>query len=202
MPEFERILENQLRQVRAPGELWARVDAAMAPAAAPPQTDSGYRIRWVLAAAAMLLLAVGTLWQFTVQDPRVQVQRAALREAGEHRLDLHTGNCAELRDWLKHNADLDIPIPEHPGAELLGARIIQRPGARIAAIAYRIAGGAATLFVARRRGSSEGPHHAEMQMASFSGGELISWSMRDKVYAMVSAGGPDLHAGCRLCHVQ
>ena len=41
-----------------------------------------------------------------------------------------------------------------------------------------------------------------MQMDSFADGELVSWSMRDNVFTMVSAGGPDLHAGCRLCHVQ
>lgn len=201
MADFDRTLTGALRPAAAPDELWARVEAAIQPAVPSKARAPGYRIAWPVAAAAMLALAAGTLWQFTAQDPRVQLQRVALREAHETHLDFHTGNCAELRDWLRHNADLDVPIPEHaPGVELLGARVIRRPGSRIAAIAYRFAGGAATLFVGRRRGAAE-PGHAEMRMASMGGGELSSWGMRDKLYTMVSTGG-DAHDGCRLCHLR
>ncbi len=198
MPEVERLLSTGLAPVKAPDDLWASVEQATHPECVP----EGRRVVWPLAAAAMLALAALTVWRFTAQDPAVRLQRVALREAHETRLDFHSGNCAELRDWLHHYANLDVPLPAaSPSVELLGARVLGPPGNRIAAIAYRVAGGAATLFVGRRRGQVEAGH-ISTRTASMGGMELISWSMRDQVYALAADGGADPHDGCRLCHHQ
>jgi len=197
-PWLERELASGLKRVTPPGALWREVEAGVR-----PERTTGWRIVWPAAAAAMLVLAAATAWQFvSAQDIGAQLRQAAGSAITGDPLSFHTGSCAELRDWLRQNAGMDVPLPAAaPAVELRGARVTERRGNRIAAIAYRVAGSAATLFVARRRSGAGAPHNFT-QTASMGDGVLVSWRMRDLEYALVSENPGDPHAGCRLCHAR
>jgi len=199
-PWLEEELASHLHSVAAPADLWERLEKPDIPAAQPVK---GWRVVWPVPAFAMLALAAVTWWQFSLnRDPALDVRDTAVRDMANSNLDFRTGNCAELQDWLKSNAKLDVPLPANPVAvEVLGARLIERHGSRIAAIAYRVAVGAATLFVGRARSRAK-EEHPVTRIASLHGSELISWSMRDQAYALVSDSPGDPRAGCRLCHAR
>jgi anti-sigma factor RsiW len=197
MPEtpvwLERELSDGLGRVAAPADLWERVEA-------PPA--QGRSVPWALAAMLMIGVAVGTLWSFmATRNPVVEAARAAMRSpSATPALDLQTGSCAELQDWLRRQAGLEVAIPgNQKRVELLGARMIRRGGDDIAAIAYRFANGAATLFVGKAKAGGEGKHGVT-HVASIGGAELYSWTSHEQSFALVSASHEDPRGACRLCH--
>jgi hypothetical protein len=196
---LERELSAGLAPVTAPPDLWPDIASGIQ----PEQSVSGRQIAWPVAAVAMLALMSLTVYRFVATQSQVSnLRQAAMAHTNLEALDFHTGSCAELNDWLKQNAGMDVPLPQAaPGVELLGARILPAPGSPIAAIAYRVAGSAATLFVTRAHSRSDSPHNFT-RTASVGGPELISWGMRDLEYALVAASSTDPHAGCRLCHAR
>jgi hypothetical protein len=192
MPEswVQRELTQRLAPVAAPAELWERI--------AEPRQSPGWRVNWVLAAVAMVTLAMGTAWRYgATRDAGVELEKLARREAANSTVEFHTGSCAELHDWLQHTAGLEVPLPANSRAQLIGARVIRRRGGSVAAVVYRVAGHAATLFVGR--GKTSAPHRTA-HLASMGGASLYSWGMRDHVYTLVASNASGPQAGCRLCH--
>ena len=148
-----RELARQLAPVAAPDSLWDRINRV------PSQPQRGPRrgipLEWAFwpVAAAMALLAFAGISR-ALQDiaPRdtLPEEELALIARTPTELDFRSDSFEETRAWVKAEANIDIALPpEQPTGyvRLLGARIIQLRGLRIAAIDYRAGDRLATLFV-------------------------------------------------------
>ncbi|HYL75328.1 MAG TPA: hypothetical protein VEU96_14040 [Bryobacteraceae bacterium] len=92
----EAELRRELQQVRAPEELWERVQR---PRAAVSRGGRGYV--WVLAAAAMVMVVL-----------------FLARPRGEFR----SGDAARIRAWVLLHAGLDVPLQASTALRLVGAK--------------------------------------------------------------------------------
>jgi len=165
-PWLEMELTRQLSPVTAPASLshtaWTAIQTR-------PEKRRAATGGWVLwpAVAFMLLFACGALFR-NMRDI-TQLTGQELRSLADSSLacDFWSDDPAEIRNWVKSKGNIDVDIPvAHPGAaRLMGARLIRVRGTLVAAIAYRMSNGAATLLVARQR--PEG----QLYEVAFSGGE-------------------------------
>ena len=172
--QSERILRQHLGRVTAPAELWQRVQGGKPrPAAAP-------RFQMASAAAAfgaVMVMAVAgwSMWRSSSQP-----------------LEIHSASASEVRDWVRENSGLDVPLAAKPSSlvEILGASI-DRAGKLIAIVSYRVGEIRATLLVSKAAGGDT-PHK---------GTEAAStWTMGGQSYTLAVAGPGDLRTACLLCH--
>ena len=120
---IERELEQSLRRVAAPGELWDRVHRAEHPRA----RSSSRFVAWATVPVLMVAALLGT---HTRNNSAVQFR---------------SSDPVEVRAWVRANAGIDVPL--HDG-NLAGARLLG-PGAAV--IAYRVQGRDLSLVVSSRR---------------------------------------------------
>jgi hypothetical protein len=115
----------------------------------------------------MLLFACGALFRNMRDITQLTGQELRSLADSSQACDFWSDDPAEIRNWVKSKGNIDVDIPvAHPGAaRLMGARLIRVRGTLVAAIAYRMSSGAATLLVARQR--PEG----QLYEVAFSGGE-------------------------------
>jgi len=146
-PWLEMELARQLSPVAAPESLWDRIHVDHVQPV--PRRADGFRWElWPVAAALLLLASGGVIWQ---ADPLADMEKLAAQKLHEfHGLDIRSEDPAEIRTWLKANADIDIALPGSGAVRLLGARLIPRRGAPVAAVAYRVGDNDATLPVSRK----------------------------------------------------
>ena len=121
-------LEQSLRRVSAPQELWDRIQN-------PQQERAHVRTRFMAWAAVPVLMFVAVWGTHSRSNPAVQ---------------LHSNDPAQIRAWLKTNAGLDVPL--HAG-NLTGARVTAPHRAEVA---YRIAGRDASLSISNGSPSARG----------------------------------------------
>jgi len=106
------------------------------------------------------------------------------------------------------NIDVDLPSQIPAGSadvRLLGARMIQGQGSPIAAIAYEVGGGTATLLVSKKRGAGSDaakPVHVFSPAVTAENAHVTSWKMREQEYTIASSAIHDPQLACRLCHAQ
>jgi len=117
----EAELRRELRPVRAPGELWERVQGRDAGA---PRGGRGYV--WMLAAAAMAMVVL------FLARPRQEFQ---------------SGDAARIRAWVQLHTGLDVPLQASAALRLVGAKGIDGR----AEIACRVGDREAKLTVSRAR---------------------------------------------------
>lgn len=177
---IEKELARQLAPVRAPESLWGRIDAARRTGRSSAQAG------WILwpAVALMLLLASGDLlWE-------IGKARASLAPLTEQDLEAVSDGAAcefkssdpvQIERWVKAKTRMDVNLScGRPGnARLVGASLIQKRGAVIAAIAYQVGNDAATLLVSDRH-------------------SLFRWN-RD--YSIAWSGMKDNPGACNQCHL-
>lgn len=186
-------LERQLAPVRAPDSLWGRIEAAAFnsrrrktnPAQAGPQAG------WILwpAVAVLLLSASGDLlWELG----KARASLAPLTEqdleavADSASCDFKSADPAQIERWVKAKTNVDVSLScGLPGnAHPVGARLIRKRGAVIAAIAYRDGSDSATLLLSDKH-------------------SLFRWN-RDYVIAWSGSkepGSKENPAACNHCHL-
>jgi len=200
---LERELTIQLRPVTAPDSLWDRIEARRA-----PEPEASFQwMSWPVAAAIMLTMAGGVAWRVAVaHNPGSGVRALAVEElrrleAGGGRLDFRSDDPRAIRNWVKAVADIDIELPGSSKVRLLGARLIERQGAPVAAIDYRAGDGSATLVVSGKgmSGGTKSPH-VFASVGAAENDRVYSWKMREQEYAIASSATHDPHVACLLCH--
>jgi len=174
---LEQELLDGLRPVTAPGELWAHVrtsrsagDVSVGWPAGRPVADPEVRrtrFKWVLAAATAVLV-VAIAWSF---QPR-----------GDGR--------AAVREWVRSNAGIDLPL-----AERAGLRVVAAHASRSAAnLGFTIEGRAGRLLMTK----TAAPSSAHLLPAPDA--RVYSWSATGLAFTLECASPGDLRAACSLCH--
>jgi len=178
---IEKELARQLTPVRAPDSLWSRIESARRGARSSPQAG------WILwpAVAMMLLFASGDLlWEIG----KARASIAPLTEqdleavADGSACDFKSSDPAQIERWVKARTSMNVNLScGRPGnAQLVGARLIRKRGAVIAAIAYQVGNDAATLLVSDKH-------------------SLFRWN-RD--YSIAWSGSKEANPGaCNQCHL-
>jgi hypothetical protein len=204
MPDWlELELAEELRPTGAPDELWERISSAAgteefarasrSPVPRPVHRREAPRASWAswpIAAIVTLMIAAATLWLVAKgQEPGLDLRQLAIQELRNPvPLELRCTDPAQINSWMRRQAGVELAIPERRGVRLAGARVIQKGGARIAAVTYRVGNETATLLVARATPS-----------ADFGHGHLL-WQARGQSYALASSNPERSEDACLLCH--
>jgi hypothetical protein len=194
----EKELARQLRPVAAPDDLWDRIEERRN---ARPER----RLRWPawpIAAALMLAAGAAAIWQIGAPQTMEELAVRELRDSG--RLDFRSEDPGQIRSWVRAKAGMDVELPRSAGREirLVGCRMMTRRGAPVVAIAYRVAGDAATLLVSST-GEKVGSTAHRFAPAEWSrGARIFSWTMGARQYTIACAAPREPEAACLLCHSQ
>ncbi|HWF09558.1 MAG TPA: hypothetical protein VG297_13905 [Bryobacteraceae bacterium] len=206
---LEGELSRQLAPVTAPQSLWDRIEAGGRSAHRRPSHA------WVLwpVAAALALMALAGVWRIrsgTAEPDPFREQELVLLRTPVHGYDAHPANLQETRAWAKAEANIDIdtpsgePAPDKGAVRLIGARMMNYRGLRVAAINYRAGDESATLFVSAKRaglsGNTEISKHLFSQIASEGDQRIVSWNMRNQTYSIAWPGAKSSRGACLLCH--
>jgi hypothetical protein len=189
-------LGRHLGPVRAPEELWDRVQGAGSSQRVYALTPRAHTWRWAAAAVAMVAVIAGiTVWQNREISGEERAVRALNRFANE--LDFRSENLTEVRTWVKTGTGLDVPMPGNtsPVVRMVGARV-NRAGVATAEIAYRVGDADVSLVVSRIPQEGDGRHQF-VKSGTYHGSSFQSWTMRGQMYTIASA---DAKVGCLLCH--
>jgi len=173
---LESELQQGLREVQAPEELWDRIQTPQA----VRRNGSSRRLLWVPALAVVLAAVAFSLVRSPVHN---NSQLTAF----------HCQNPAQLRAWVKANTGFDVPLRVVPPAsiQLIGARAVEGR----AEIAYRAGNRDAVLLVSRAGpGSANAPH-------SRVNGNSSSWVMDGQRFTLACDNPAGLQLACKLCHL-
>jgi hypothetical protein len=183
---LELELADRLAPVRAPEELWRRLNAR--PAA--PRRAAAWRPgagiwAWATAAAIAATVIVAT---FAVHSPTIS-QLAAAELAKSMPADFRSADPREIETWLREHADVAVAIPQGTRVQLTGARTFARDGVTLGEVLYRVGGREAVLLVGRAGMALDAPERHG----------AAAWKAHGQIYALAYAG--DSQAACRLCHL-
>jgi hypothetical protein len=189
-------LSRHLGPVRAPDELWDRVQGAGSGQRVYTVTPRAHTWRWAAAALAMVAVVAGiTVWQHREISGEERAFRALSRTPDE--LEFRSENLTEVRSWVKSGTGLDVPMPGRtsPVVRMIGARV-DRAAVPTAEIAYRVGDADVSLVVSRIPQEGDGRHQF-VKSGSYHGSSFQSWTMHGQMYTIASA---DAKVGCLLCH--
>jgi hypothetical protein len=194
---FEPELARHLGPVKAPDQLWDRVQGA-ASAGRPVRTgQTGWNPVWGwVSAVALVAVAAGlTVWLNRDLTSEQIAVRALSRTPDQ--LQFRSADLSELRAWVKNDTGLDVPLPVRSASsvEMMGA-YVSRNKTTTAEISYRVGGVDAALVVSKMPEQGEGRHQF-VKDGSYHGANYLSWTMRGQMYTIASA---DARVGCLLCH--
>ena len=180
-------LSHHLAPVTAPDALWDRVLSRAGREACPT------RRAWPIAAILTLAAAAGTLWLVAKgAEPALDLRQLAIEQLlHPEPLALHTDDPRLISAWMRQ-AGLEVAFPStRSGAvQLVSAGILEKRGARIGAVAYRVGTDTtATLLVARARNGADTGHG------------LLFWRTRGQSYALACSNPDRPEAACLLCHI-
>lgn len=191
MHRLEGDLSQALRGVKAPPELWDRIQAAQV----RKPVRRNRPLVWAMAAAVALLAAgLSTVRRQSIVSDEAFALRAL--NSDSQRIAFHCQNPAQLRAWVRANTGLDLPLPAQlsPSVQLVGAQMIDR-GARGVEVAYRAGNRAAILLVSRADSDSANVPHSPVS------GNISSWIMSGQRFTLASNDAADLQLACKLCHL-
>jgi hypothetical protein len=182
---LELELSERLAPVRAPEALWSRVNR---PAPPLPARRAAHPVAWawIFATAAIASTLAVT---FAIPSPSLS-QLAAAELAKSRPADFQSNDPKEIARWLRANAAVDLSIPPGTTVQFTGARAIERDGARIGEVLYRVAGRSAMLLVGRSGILKAPVGHGEP-----------AWQAHGQVYALAYAEPAQSRLACRLCHI-
>jgi hypothetical protein len=182
---LELELSERLARVRAPEALWDRVNRPTRSVPARRGAHAG-AWAWIFATAAIASTLAVT---FAIPSPSLS-QLAATELAKSRPADFQSTDPKEIAKWLRANAAVDLSIPPGTTVQFTGARAIERNGARIGEVLYRVGGRSAMLLVGRA-GILKAPE----------GHGQPAWQAHGQVYALAYAEPAQPHLACRLCHI-
>ncbi len=140
---------DELRRERAPGDLWARIDAQLPPTSTR-STERPEAAWWqrtarplALAASVALLLGIGggvAWWQLKADDSVVAapVQDFATYRVSGRALDIETSEPSVIHAWFEEKLTFEMPPVKArvAGFDLVGGRLCWFLDRRISALAY------------------------------------------------------------------
>ena len=184
-------LSHHLASVEAPDALWDRIQNAGPRPAVRSLPRPTMTATWPIAAILTLMAAVGTLWLVAKGEvPSLDLRQLAIEQLRDPLpMELQSNDPAEISAWVQR-AGLELPLGPRMAAkvELVGARVIERRGARIGEIRYRVGADTATLLVTRGGSGPDGGHGR------------MAWRSRGQTYAVASSSTDHPDAPCLLCH--
>jgi len=198
---YEAELRRHLGPVKAPHELWDRVQGAQASSSVHVLKPERTTWQWAAAAVATVAIVAGiTVWMNRGVSSEELAVRALSRPPEQ--LEFRTEDLTELRSWVKSGTGLDVPLPGRtsPTVHMIGARV-SRGGVPTAEISYRVGNVDATLIVSKAPPNGDGKH-AFVKSGSYHGANFQSWTMRGQMYTIASVGAAadSARVGCMLCH--
>jgi anti-sigma factor RsiW len=185
-------LSHHLAPVEAPEALWNRIQSGTVLRPACPRAPRSVTAAvWPIAAILTLMAAAGTLWLVAKgEEPALDLRQLAivLLRSSEP-VELHSSDPEQISAWMRR-AGLNVTLPSQRGTSvrLVGARVIERHGARIGEIQYKVGPDSATLLVARAGTGPDGGHGR------------LAWTTQGQSYAVASSSEERPDAPCLLCH--
>jgi len=197
---FEPELARHLGPVKAPDQLWDRVQGAASAGRSVSSVRTGQTgwnpaWGWVSAVALVALAAGLTVWlNRDVSSEQIAVR--ALSRTPEQ-LQFRSADLSELRAWVKNDTGMDVPLPVRTASsvQMVGA-YVSRKKTTTAEISYRVGGTDVALVVSKIPAQGDG-RHAFVKGGSYHGANFQSWTMRGQMYTIASS---DALVGCLLCH--
>jgi len=194
---FEPELARHLGPVKAPDQLWDRVQGAASAGRSVRTEQTGWNPAWAwVSAVALVALAAGLTVRLNRDLSSEQIAVRALSRTADQ-LQFRSSDLSELRAWVKNGTGLDVPMPVRTASsvQMVGA-YVSRKGIPTAEISYRVGGVDTTLVVSKIPVQGEGRHQF-VKGGSYHGANYLSWTMRGQMYTIASA---DARVGCLLCH--
>jgi hypothetical protein len=154
---LERELARQMKPARAPESLWGRIESGRSGAPGSRRSSLQAAARqtgWILwpAVALVLFLASGDLlWEIgkarASMAPLTEQDLSSLTDVSA--CDIRSTDPDVIARWVKANTNRDVTLScgRSGSAHPVGARLIRRHGALVAAVAYRAGGGTAAVLV-------------------------------------------------------
>jgi hypothetical protein len=196
---FEPELSRHLGPVRAPEELWDRVEN---PRTSGPSREPRPMRMWPVwaGAVAMVVVALGVTWALRLRtESRLSNEELAVRALlrGPEQLGLHSGQAPEIRSWIKNGTGIDIPeqMRSSGTVRLYGASMIRKEVPTVQ-ISYSV-GDMDVVLVVSKLGSGQDVSHSVVAMGSDRGAKYQSWVMHGQRYTVAAA---DARVACFLCH--
>ncbi len=190
-------LSRHLGPVKAPDELWDRVQTSEAISFERARKPARrIAMAWVTATAVAVVAVAGiATWRNRNLSSEERAVRALARAPKE--VQFRSADLTEIRNWVKQSSGLDVPLRGLPAenVQLIGASLT-RQGATAAEISYRVGGMEAALVISRMAEGGDGKH-AFVKSGSYHGANFQSWTMRGEMFTIAAA---DARVGCMLCH--
>ena len=169
---IETVLGRKLDRVAAPEGLWERIDNRSLTVAVQTERPRLQGLAWAFVAAMLVVVLV---WGFRPRRDLV----------------MQSDSATQIREWVKANAGLDIPLLGHSGqVRLTGARLMRGD----VEIACRVGDHQAKLLV------SKGNLSLQHGIQSTKARNTVSWGMAGRSYTLACATPEDLKIACLLCH--
>lgn len=203
---LDKVLDKHLGRVSAPDQLWNRVQNPRQEMTA--RTAPAWPV-WATAVATLALVAGGTA-TWMLHSPRQPLTmeemavRALIKEPSS--LRFQSREASEIRNWLRSNSDIDVPIPPLHSAmvEIEGADVLE--GATVAEISYKVGDHRAALLITKDpSGKRTYPRHEVRPSESFPtesarDARVSTWSMRGQSYTLAWSAPGEFRVACLLCH--
>jgi hypothetical protein len=179
-------LSHHLAPVAAPEALWDRIQTGSGPVDRPGGLS--HFTHWAIAAILTLTAGAGALWLVAQRrQPALNLQQLAIEQLrNPEPLAMHSGDPRAISAWMRQaGIDVTLPAPSSDTVHLVGARVFQKHGARIGAVAYRVGSDTATLLIARAGIAARGQ---------------LSCKTRAQSYTVACSNPDHPEAACLLCH--
>jgi hypothetical protein len=197
---FEPELSRHLGPVKAPEELWDRIQN---PEAARVVSKSPRPARmwpaWAGAVAIVVVALVAT-WALRLRsEANLSNEELAVRALlrGPTGLGLHSEQASEMRSWVKAGTGIDLPEQMRSSrmVQLFGARMV-RKDVPTAEVLYRV-GDMDVALVVSKMSSGEDLRHSILILGTEKGAKYQSWVMHGQRYTVAAANSA---VACFLCH--
>jgi anti-sigma factor RsiW len=203
--------EKLLAELKAP----SRPD--FIPECVPPPPSHRRFMRWLVPALALTMIALAILmWprplsgskfaEFAVSTHRQHAQ-------GNLVLDVRSDSQQTLNEWFKAKLPFSLALPTSPpvpGEErpyrLEGARLVQIGSKSAVYVAYKMETGPVSLIVTPDSVAvASGGVTADFKKVTFhyrtvEGYKVVTWSLHERTYALVSQEGNGTQRSCMVCH--
>ena len=170
----------------APASLHARLDAALAEAAAPPPRRGLRAEAWVMsgaigALAASLALVALLPTGMSVEGQLIDAQARSLE--AQHLVDVETSDRHTVKPWFNGKLDFAPPVVDlaPQGYPLVGGRLDRIDGRRAAALVFRRHAHTINLFIWPGT-ASDAPtleHKDGYSLVRWGRGGLVFWAVSD-----------------------
>ena len=203
--------EKLLAELKAP----SRPD--FIPERVPPPPSHRRFLRWLVPALALTMIALAILmWPRPLSGSKFAefaVSTHRQRAQGNLVLDVRSDSQQTLNEWFKAKLPFSLALPASPpvpGEErpyrLEGARLVRIGSKSAVYVAYKMETGPVSLIVTPDSVAvASGGVTADFKKVTFhyrtvEGYKVVTWSLHERTYALVSQEGNGTQRSCMVCH--